>query len=345
MQRIIKFLISAVVILSLCCACVAESQGPEVTPEPTVTPVTMTVTDQAGREVLIDTPASRIVSCYYISTAALIALGLEDNLVGIEMKADTRGLYSLAAEQVIDLPAVGSGKGVNIEEIASLEPDVVILPVRLSEDADALSELGIPVVLVSPETQADYEACIRLLGVITGTYEEASALLERCGEVTALVSEAVADTEKPSVYLAADSDYFTTYPAGLYQDDLISISGGVNVASEMEGDSKVTVDAEQLLLWDPDYIFIVADADYTAEDIMNDPQLSALSAVSEGRVYAFPSGIEPWDYPTPSAVLGQLFMASRIHPDLITDDAFMDGATAFYKDVFGVEITAGDLGL
>ena len=305
----------------------------------------ITVTDQAGREVLVETPAERIVSCYYISTASLIALGLRDNLVGIEMMADTRGLYKLAASEIIDLPAVGSGKGVNVEEIAALSPDVVILPLRLKDDADTLESLGIPVLLVNPETQEDFEACIRLLGVVSGKYEEAQALLARSQAVTSELSEKLADVERPSVYLAAGSDFYTTYPAGLYQDDLITIAGGINVAAGMEGDSKVTVDAEQLLSWDPDYIFVVADADYTVDDVVSDPQLAALSAVSEGRVYVFPSNIEPWDYPTCSSVLGQLFMASRIHPDIITEEYFTDEAISFYADTFEIEISPEDLGL
>ena len=72
----------------------------------------ITVTDQAGREVTLQAPAACLVSSYYISTAILIALGCEDDLKGIEMKADTRELYKLAAPQLLDLPAVGSGKGI-----------------------------------------------------------------------------------------------------------------------------------------------------------------------------------------------------------------------------------------
>ena len=53
----------------------------------------ITITDQIGRTVTLDKPAEKIVSSYYISTALLIALGQEDKLVGIEMKADTRELY------------------------------------------------------------------------------------------------------------------------------------------------------------------------------------------------------------------------------------------------------------
>ena len=74
----------------------------------------ITVTDQSGRTVTLDAPAERIVSSYYISTALLIALGCENKLTGIEMKGDTRPLYRMAAPQLLELPAVGSGKGINI---------------------------------------------------------------------------------------------------------------------------------------------------------------------------------------------------------------------------------------
>ena len=42
------------------------------------------LTDQAGREVVLEGPAQSIVSCYYISTYAAIALGAEDRVVGLE---------------------------------------------------------------------------------------------------------------------------------------------------------------------------------------------------------------------------------------------------------------------
>ena len=119
-----------------------------------------TVIDQAGREVTFDAPAERIVSCYYISTSTIIALGNEDKLVGIEKKADERVLYQLAAPEIVSLPAVGSGKGVNVEEIAALDPDVVILPIKLKDDADVLADLGINVILVNPESEEQFAECV-----------------------------------------------------------------------------------------------------------------------------------------------------------------------------------------
>ncbi len=295
------------------------------------------VRDQAGRELRFDAPAERIVSCYYISTATLVALGLEDSLVGIEMKADSRPLYALAAPQIVSLPAVGSGKGVNIEEIAALAPDVVLLPKKLKEDAGTLEALGIPTVVVNPESREEFEACVALLGRVCGAEEAAEALLNRYREMTAAVEDAVAGCDRPSVYIAAGSDFLTTYPASLYQSDLIEVAGGANVAAELDGDAKAAIGAEQLLAWNPDFIFIVADADYGVEDVTGDARFAALSAVQSGRVYAFPADIEAWDYPTPSSVLGQLYMASILHPDRVSAETFLAEATAFYADVFGFD--------
>lgn len=330
MKNIFRTFIAMILILTCCTGCFAEP---------------FVVTDQAGREVAFEEPAEKIVSCYYISTASLIALGLEDSFVGIEMKADTRGLYALAAPEIISLPAVGSGKGVNVEEIAALSPDVVILPRKLKDDAEILTELGLNVIIVNPESEELFRECITLLGAVAGVSNKAVELLTAYDAITADVIAKVEGLETPSVYMAAGSDFYTTYPAGIYQHDLITIAGGLNAAGGLEGEGKVTVDAEQLMVWDPEYIFIVADADYTVADIMADPALSELSAVKTGNVYAFPSAIEAWDYPTPSSVLGQLYMASILHPEAVTTDDFMTAAANFYSEIFGIEVTSETLGI
>ena len=107
--------------------------SPETAAEQTVYPVTLT--DQAGREVTIASQPETLVSGYYISTSLLIALGLEDNLVGIEAKADTRPIYQLSAPELLELPSVGTAKEFDLEGCTALEPDLVILPLKLKDAA------------------------------------------------------------------------------------------------------------------------------------------------------------------------------------------------------------------
>ena len=104
----------------------------------------VTLTDQAGRQVTIEAEPEKLVSGYYISTSLLIALGLEDQLVGIEAKADSRPIYARSAPELLDLPSVGTAKQFDLEGCLALEPDLVILPLKLQDSADTLAEMGIP---------------------------------------------------------------------------------------------------------------------------------------------------------------------------------------------------------
>ena len=133
----------------------------------------VTLVDQTGREVSISEQPERIVSGYYISTSACIALGLEDCMVGVEAKADTRNIYTLAAPSLLELPSVGTAKAFDLEACLATEPDLVILPARLADSADALTEFGIPVLLVSPEDDELLSEMIALIGEATGTQERA----------------------------------------------------------------------------------------------------------------------------------------------------------------------------
>ena len=152
---------------------------PTPTPEPTEEPAPepeaegITVTDQAGRQVTLEGPAQRIVSCYYLATASLLTLGQKDKVVGVEMKADTRPLYALAAPEFLELPGVGSGKETNVEAIAALEPDLVLLSAKQKDAADTLTELGIPTALVEPETYDQFNGLIEMLGRLCGCESEA----------------------------------------------------------------------------------------------------------------------------------------------------------------------------
>ena len=303
------------------------------------------VTDQAGREVTLEAPAEKLVSTYYISTALLVALGCEEDLVGIEMKADTRELYKLAAPELLKLPAVGSGKGVNVEETAALEPDVVILPKRLQDSVESFEALGIPVLVVNPETQEEFEECVSLLAEVTGKEETGEELLSYYHGKMEFARELTRDADRPRVYLAAGSDYLSTCTSAMYQNDLIEMAGGENVSAGLTDSYWTAISAEQLLTWNPDYIFAVSYAEYTLEDIQNDAALAGTEAIKNGKVITFPSEIEAWDYPTPSSVLGVLWLTNQLHPELYSEEEYLEDAREFYEQFFDIEVTEEALGL
>lgn len=303
------------------------------------------VTDQVGRTVTLDKPAKKIVSSYYISSALLIALGLEDKVVGLEMKADSRELYKKAAPGFLKLPAVGSGKGINIEETATLKPDIVILPKKLKDAVPQLEALKIPVLVVDPETMDNFMACISLLGRIGGAEARAAELASYYKGKMDFVKSMTKDLKsKPSVYLAGSS-YLTTCTSQMYQNDLIQMAGGTNVSMGLKDSYWAQISPEQLVAWNPEYFLAVSYAEYKLDDIRKDGKLKEISAVKNNKLFTFPSTLEPWDYPTPSSVLGVLWLLHQLHPELYPEKAYVDEATSFYKKFFDIEVTRGDLGL
>lgn len=280
----------------------------------------VTVTDQAGRTVTIEKEPKKIVSGYYISTSLLIALGQKEKLVGIEAKAAERPIYTLSAPELIDLPNVGTAKEFDMEGCAALEPDLVILPLKLKDSVETLESLGITVILVNPENQELLTEMIELVSEATGSQEEATKLLDYTEQTENDLAETLSDVEKPTVYLAGNSSLLSTAGSDMYQSSMIALAGGSNVADEITDTYWVDIDYEQLLAWDPEYIILASDAEYTCDDVKNDPNLASCQAVVNGNVYQMPGDAEAWDSPVPSGILGSVWLASVLHPEQMSEE-------------------------
>jgi len=314
----------------------------------TSTASSVIVVDQAGRTVGISYPVDKIVSGYYISSSACIALGLADKLVGVEAKADTRPIYGLAAPELLKLPNVGTAKDFNLEACAALKPDLVILPISLQEQADTLTGMGIPTILVNPENYSELRDMISLIGFTVDdadTADQVNKLLNYYDDTLAAINNLTADiTDKPSVFMCGVSSYLSTSPKDMYQSTLIDLAGGVNAAADIDGSSWTAVSYEQLLAMNPDVIIIPSEAGYAVTDILNDPQLAQLTAVKDSAVYKMPSDFEAWDSPVPSCMLGTQWLLSILHGDVYSMDAFKKDASAFYSDFYGITINTALIG-
>lgn len=335
MKKLISMLLALVMLFSFT-AC-TQTTAPSADPtEAVVTEQSypLTVTDQAGRVVTINQEPTRLVSGYYISTSVLIALELDDKLVGIEAKANKRPIYSLSAPELIELPNVGTAKEFDLEGCAALNPDLVILPLKLKGSVESLENLGITVILVNPESRALLSEMITLIGTATNTMPRANELLDFTSSKEAYLAEALADTKAPKVYLAGNSDMLSTAGNAMYQSDLISLAGGVNVAGEIEDSYWVTIDYEQLLTWDPEYIILASDASYTAEDVLADPNLAECTAVKNANVYQLPYKAESWDSPVPGGILGAMWLSNILHPEKISDSELSETIENYYETFY-----------
>jgi iron complex transport system substrate-binding protein len=183
-MKILKKIVCLVVSFTLCagvaaslaaCGDDSESKGP------------VTITDQANREVTIESDPQNIVSGYYISTSMLIALGEKDNLKGIESKATTRAIYEKVGINAKDYNAEGTGgiggfgtkKAFDTELAISVSCDLAVIPYNLKDKADEYSEsLGAPVIVVNPESDDLMREALTILGKATRNEKKAKELTD-----------------------------------------------------------------------------------------------------------------------------------------------------------------------
>ncbi|MBQ8238363.1 MAG: ABC transporter substrate-binding protein [Oscillospiraceae bacterium] len=366
MRKLISLLLALMLVFSLA-ACgtsgESETQTPtegqteaqtdnntEAVTDPAGVSYPVTVTDMAGREVTIESEPKSIVSGYYISSSACIALGLEDKMVGIEAKADKRPIYADAAPQLMELPNVGTAKEFDLETCLSTEPDLVILPMKQKDTAAALEELGVPALLVMPESHEQIIEMFTLIGTATNSMEAAQELIAyyeaELAEVEALVAGV---SDAPVVYITGTSSYLTTAPGQMYQSTLITAAGGNAAGADIEGSSWTEISYEQLLAMNPDIIVVPTNSfangapDFTVEGLLADAQLSEVTAIKNGAVYQMTIGFEAWDSPAPSGILGVKWMLKTIHPDLYSQEAFAADVQEFYETFYGFSVDANEL--
>ena len=307
---------------------------------------TIAVEDQLGRKVEIKGDVNRIVSSYYISTSILISLGVKDKVVGIEAKAKNREMYKKVAKEFLDLPAVGTGKEINVEECMELKPDVVIIPTRLKSFIPQFEKLNIPVVAIEPETLEGFNNCVELLGKISGLEERSKELLKYYDDTIDKVKDMTKDIKnKPSVYLSGSDNILKTCTSKMYQNYMIDTAGGKNVTENIDEGYWTNISVEQLIEYNPDVIYIVGYAKYTVEDVLKDNRLKGLNAIKNKKVYVFPSTLEPWDYPTPSSILGMLWIVNNLHPDKYSTEDFKKDAKEFYNKFYDLKVTDKEIGI
>lgn len=304
------------------------------------------VTDQLGREVEIDKVPEKIVSSYYISTSLLVNLGVKDKLVGIEGKANTRELYKKASPELIDLPTVGNSKEINVEECASLEADLVIIPARLESFIEKFEALNIPVIAIEPETLDGFMESVDLLSKAVGKEEEGKELNAYYKSIIEKVEGLTKDvTDKPKVYLSGSDSILKTCTSKMYQNYLIELCGGENVTSNLTDGYWSNISVEELIKYNPEKIYMVGYATYSKEDVLKDSTLQTIEAIKNKDVYTFPSTLEAWDYPTPSSILGMLWLTNNLYPEKYSEEEYKMDATEFYKKFYGIDVTEEEIGL
>ena len=260
--------------------------------------------DALGRPVDLPAVPQRIVSLAPSVTETLFALGVGDRVVGVTRYCD----YPAAARS---RTKVGGYTNPNLELILTLNPDLVIVSTGKSSPLlpERLSELGLPVFTVAPDSLTDTFATIGLLGEVTGVPEAGRSLAAELENVVFNIKAAVKDRKPPGVLLCIMVRPLRLAGPGTLGDDLIRAAGGINLVPP-GSEPYPSWGMEKLLRVNPEVI-IVSPHPSDPDPAAYFSAWSGLRAVREKRVVS----IEPdWLHrPGPRLRRGLTALVDALH--------------------------------
>lgn len=351
---VFAFVLAFALSVGALCGCSASpSSSSEPSPETaadssqSMTSTARTIVDMAGNTVEIPNDVHSVGTSWpgFINTIC-VAGGAEN----ITAAPKALGAYPWATKIFPSLAQanVAFAKEANLEKLASDKPDVLFL--RKQDDIKKISELGIPVVMVQYKNNSIYDMvdAVKLVGEVLGgehakQAERYSAFVEKNVNAIKTETDSVSDSQKPSVLmLTVKEGAYSTWGKNIIQNEEIQIAGGVNVAAdEVDGAKEVTT--EQILSWNPDYIFLEGSAQ-DKETFMSDAAFGDLDAVQHSRVYTTPKGVFSWCRLGSETALYEIWMAQTLYPDKLASLDVEAQAKDFYKTFFNYDLTDAELG-
>ncbi|MBN3562138.1 ABC transporter substrate-binding protein [Aliamphritea spongicola] len=245
-----------------------------------------TLTDAIGARYTLEQPPRRIVSMTIGTDEILARLVPPDRVVGITGLADYPSLSNVTGHYP---PATKRLQG-NIEEILSLEPDLVfIASYTQAETVRQLLGAGIPVVrLTDFSSFKDLATNIRLVAAATGSSPKAEQQLTELQQLLNRIKNTYRNAPQPRV-LYYNLDGTTTGP-GTTIDEIIRLADGFNVISETGIQGSQTISEELAISLAPDIILMGTGApdnqDSTAMQLMQRPAWKNVPAVINRQVYS-----------------------------------------------------------
>jgi iron complex transport system substrate-binding protein len=252
----------------------------------------------------------------------------------------------------------GSNNTANKEEIIKRGPDIILYMTQISDttaqSADDIQDgMRIPVVTVDYSLGMLSEA-YKFVGGLIGVNERAEALADYCERTyteAVSIAKSIPEQNRVTVYYAQGTNGLQTAPRGSAHSQVIDAAGGKNVVElAANTDGRLTINMEQLILYDPEVILLsysmghegtkmYSDAG-TLSMIQTDERWSNLNAVKNGKVYTTPCYPYNWQDMPPSAnrVIGLRWLSALLYPDHCDID-IREATLEFYSLFYQIDLT------
>ncbi|WP_342508329.1 ABC transporter substrate-binding protein [Sporosarcina sp. FSL K6-2383] len=273
----------------------------------------VTITDDAGREVTIESEPQSIVSIQTSNTEILYALGVGERMIGVSD-------YCNYPEEALSVQKVG-GQDMDAELILSLLPDIVFVTTYHHDTHGNIlkqyEEAGITVVVTgSASTFDDVYKTMGMIAQATGTSEKADEIIDDMKDRRAAVEDKVkgiTDKKKVWVEVAPAPDIFTT-GQNTFMHEMLEAINATNAAEDQDGWVKMT--EEEIVQLNPDVIITTYGyyIDNPAEQVLARDGWAEVTAIKNEQVFDVDS--DTVTRPGPRLIEGVETLAKIIYPEV-----------------------------
>jgi len=233
---------------------VENTESPQVETAVEETEFPITITDAVGNDITLEEAPKTIVSMMPSNTEILFALGLNEEIVGVND-------YDNYPEEALEKEKIG-GMEFNVEKIVSMNPDIVFAHESSLGMGEAglqqIRDAGVKVFVV--KNAADFNetyTTIEEIGRATGKLAEAQKIVEDMKAKVEEVKEKVAKVETKKTVFVETSDVPEIYTPGkgTFMQEILDMVNAENIAADQEGWFKI--EPEEIVSRNPDVIIVM----------------------------------------------------------------------------------------
>jgi iron complex transport system substrate-binding protein len=312
-------------------------------------------TDMLGRKVLIPKKVNSIVALNAGMLRLVCWLDATEYVKGVEYNERRRNVpYLYANPELREKPIIGKGNAPDPELLLALAPDLILSTYITRSQADELqNRTGIPVLAIKyGNFDNEIDTLFRALAYLGNTLnksERATFLVDYIqNNIQNLntLSASVGEGPGPSVYIGGiayrGSHGITStepkYPPFRFLNAVnVAASLGTVMTSEVDLLTNAFIDKEQLIAWNPEYIFLDMSSSSYSGGLMEDDWITTLSAIKNDNIFTvYPYNWYTINYST--LLVNSWFIGSILYPEAFYGIDPEKKAREIYTTILGRDV-------
>lgn len=285
-----------------------QSNSTNTTAARSAAPPTRELTDEMGRRIQIPQVVNRIVSLAPNLTEIVFSLGEGNHLVG-----DTD--FCDYPPEALQKTHVGGPVNPNLEEIASLTPDLILASKSINrrETVDALDHLGLPVYVTDPHSVDEMIASVEHIGGAIGVEKSAEQVADNLRARLSDLDRRLAGAAPRRVLFVVWTDPLISVGQDTFIADALRRAGARSVVETNTEWPHVSM--EEIVKLQPEFLVFASahagDTQHDLETLRNRSGWKSLTAVQQGNVVVISDAI---NRPAPRLVDAIEQLARALHP-------------------------------